>query len=426
MKEKILIVIALLVLLVSVNAITAFDAVNFVKSENHFLLDGETIEQPYNPLSVGTTKFWVIPVTSNDLIVTYFVINYDEKSFSDEKIKSREAISTAYFLRELINLRERFSESQSNEWIVSAKHSTAFNSLKQTISNEIFELNLIQSDMNSSSINSKVTKVQSRLNSMNSQSEKTAKAIDTALQEESDFISNPSKEKKEALESSYENVFTEIKGIMNELTDYSSAVNELKEAISTSGNVNAAVNIQRANSPNDFLSISGYFNNAQAMETNIDSIDSGITSKADSFIKINEEREKRNHAFTVLYEKDSKIKEDTGEEYSIKELVETVSNDKNDWNDKTKIPDMKSNWNLAVRYFEQEKYELAEQSALNARKYGLMVYSVGIYVPETPELFTLENTALIVGLLIGLLIIIYVFNNKDKLIKKEEEKKYEF
>jgi hypothetical protein len=423
--KKIMFLTGLMILIISVNAISSYDAINFLKNENNYLLEQETPEEPVNPIEINESKYWVIPITINDSILTFFVIEFNEKKLSEKKTDARKAISTAFFLRELIKLRERFSDSTNNEWIISSKHLTSFNSLNQIISNEVFELNLIKTEMNSSEITSKVIKVQNELNLINSITINSAEAINSALTKENGFISNPSEKTKNELIQEYELVFNEIKSLMNKVTDYALAVNELKQSISLSSHPNAAVNIQRANSPTSFLNISNYFNDSEAMKSNIESINSDILLKVDSFMQINESREKRNNTFSILYYEDLEIKNKTGKNYSIKQLTEIVLTENNIWNDALKLQDVENNWKQAEKYFSQEKYELAEQSALRAKKDAIQIFNSGIYTPKKQELLSIENTAIAVGILIALLAVIYIANNKEKFFKKEEGNKNE-
>ncbi len=428
--KKIITIITLLLLFSNVFAISSFEAINFVKNENHFLLEGETLEQPYNPIKISEKQYWVIPITSNELIVTFFVIEHNEKKLSENKIDSRKAISTAFFLRELIKLRERFSNSPNNEWIISSKKVTEFNSLKQTISNEVFELNLIKTEMNSNEINSKIIKVQNKLESMNTQTTIVSQAIESATQKETEFISNPSEELKEKLIKDYETVFKELEKLMNLLTEYISTVNELKQTISTSNYENAAINIKRADSPKEFLNISKNYSDAESLNSNIETINSNNSLKVDSFLKINELRKKRNKAFNVLYEEDLTINKKTNQNleknYSIKEFVELVLNtEKYPWKNQSRIQKISTSWKQAEKYFKQEKYELAEQNALKARNDAIKTFNEGLIEEEKENLLNLKNTSILVGVLIILLIIIYVFNNREKFFKKIEEEENE-
>ncbi|MFH1588254.1 MAG: hypothetical protein ABIA76_02885 [Candidatus Diapherotrites archaeon] len=423
-KETIIILlISALLVLPNVTAITALDAVKYVNEENDFLLSGETVEQPVSPITVEKEDFWAVPVIYNETISTYFVLETDAKKISESEIKNRQAVSISHFLRELIGLRQRFSESLSNEWIVSSNVSRFFSSVTQVIDNEFFEMNLIDTEMDSTEITAKISLVKQKLSLLSSKSTLISNAITETIQMENDFIIQPSDEKMNALLESLKEIFAEIDELNSIIPQYSAKVNELKQVISLSGHENAAAMIKYANSPDEFTSLNKYINDADTMKQNIDSIQLSISGKVDTFLEIMDSRIQRNELLKLINNEDSEIEKKLGEKSSITKLINTILDEKNKgkWKKFTEAEQAEANWIKANRYLEEEKFTLAKEYYLKARDKAIEAFQGGQNAPPKETQLTEELVIQMVIVLIVLLAVIYVFNNRQKFFPKEEE-----
>jgi hypothetical protein len=420
---KKIILLALLLLTPLVFSISSTDALKFIEEENNFLAERETLEKPINPIEHRAERYWVFPVVFGEETRGYLTVLYNEKKLLENDVINRELIRTTHFLRELINERKRFSESPANEWIVTTIQASTLKTLSNTAKNKAFELNIVEADIGTPQASTQINIIKNKLSFLEKKIDEAAQAIEYAAEKEALFLHTPNTSGPDEIRKEFETVFESVNSVEIALQDYLISVNVLKDLISRSGHQNAPMLLRQVDVPSDFFSaINSMAKNARTMKANLDSVYSRISQTVDHFLDFGKKRIKRNTTHSILYETDPAIQTQTGNPFSIKKLMEEITKTEHTpyWKNREALAEAQNSWERAERQFREENYELAQRTALDARRNALMVVEEG-YTESKP----IDNTIFIyiAIALVLILIAIYAYNNREKIIIKEPEKK---
>lgn len=428
MNNKIALLIAVLSIATFVYAISAGDAVNFVTEENHFLYPTEDFEQPIVQITHNEEGYWVIPVLSVDNPVTFFAVKVDTKELESSRVKNRELFKTAYILREFLESKQAVSADPQLDWIITSSYSRVFSNLGRFLSDEIFELNTIDTEMNDPTVSNDISNLNRMLVSMSLKCTSVSTEMDGALLFESSFTSSPNTNQTENLREEYSDVFSILYDLEEEALSYRTEIDKLKQSISTS-DLDASTKthlINLADPPENFNNIGNYVLDAVQLEEAIDAVYSNAQADIDSFLDEYENRLERSDAYEVLYGENDFLSNKTDGSFTIlKSARDYILNKDNRqyWKNQSKVNSLESNWNRAERYFNERNYVDTVEYANKAINDVVDVYKGGLIDTEPEPLLSTELIIQIVILLIALLVLIYIWNNREKIVRiiKPEE-----
>ena len=415
-----------------VTAISANDAVGYVVRDGHYLLTGETHQVPISPTTYDSKKYWVIPVVSGEDIITYFPVKNEKAELQTHRPTNRELFKTADILREFNVEKEKISKSQTTDWFFTNFYVLVFNELSTDFSNEIFELNIIDTTLNDKEVSAQISKIKPLATAISQKSNDISQKINAAAMAESDFFSAPTPEKADSLQNSFNDVFDSILELNSLALDYRDRVTPLKQAISVLDADAAAKEhtIKLSSPPTSFNNIGKYATSSIELSQGIKAIYSNVSSRSDALLNEFESRIKRNDAFDVLYGENEKLKSATNSEIvQIQKGVETILSEDNRpyWKNQELIKTLDSKWSQAQRAFNSRDYDSSILLAGKVIDDIVAIYNQGFTETQPKPIISQDLLfQLIVGLVV-LLALLFIYSRRDKIINfgKETEQEVE-
>ncbi len=417
-NKKPLILIALfLSVSFAYGAISSGDAINFVKSENHFLYENE--ESHIARITHDEINYWVIRVYLEESPTTFLPVKATAKELVLNKPTNRELFKTADLLWEFTNLKNTYS-AQNREWVINSSISNSFQKLGRFLSDEIFDLETIDSDLEDTDASAHINSMNSMLVSMALKVTSISQEIDEALALESLFVLEPDTSQREQLKEEFEDVFSLLDNLDSEAIDYRAKISELKQIIANSDleAQNKSTLITMADPPQEFNSIGNYNQSAIGLSDSIDAIYAAISSRIDSLLDEFEKRIKRNQAYEILYEENSSLRTRTdGDFITLRSAADYILGEENKpyWKNKTRLKKLEDNWRKARNYFNENNYDSAIEYGNKAIDDVVIIYKDGVIDIEQPPIIPTELIMQIVIILIILLISIYAWNKREKI-----------
>src|SRR3989344_4757043 len=424
---------AILLLLASpVQAISANDAVGFVVRDSHYLLEAENHQVPVSPTTYAAKKCWVIPIVSGDEIITYFPVKNEKAELLTHRPTNRELFKTADILRELNAEKEKISKGQTTEWFFTNYYVLVFNELSTDFSNEIFELNIIDTTLDDKDVTSQISKIKPLVTTISQKSNDISQKINAAAIAESDFFSAPTPEKADSIKNDFTGVFDAILELNTLALDYRDRVGPLKQIISVSDADAAAKEhtIKLSSPPTSFNNIGKYATSSIELSQDIETIYSNVSSRSDSLLNEFESRIKRNSAFLALYGENEKLKTATGGEITqIQKGVETILSKDNRpyWKNQELIKTLDSKWGQAQRAFNSRDYDSSVLLAGKVVDDIASIYKQGFTENQASPLISQDLLFQIIVGLVVLLVLLFIYSRRDKILSlgKEQEKEVE-
>ena len=404
------------------NSISANNAVSFVTQENHFLFEDEDYQLPVVEITHEGKKYWVIPILSGNTLVTFFPVKSEAKELSLSKPLNRQLFKTADTLRSLSVEKERISKNQQVDWLFASNYVLIFEELSRGLENEIFEMNIIESTLNNADVSSQVNRMNSSLSAMSLKSGGLTQSITEAIAAEAAFASAPDALSAAKLKDEFDDAFEELFSLNADALSYRDEIQKLKQLISVS-DADAATKdylVSLADPPAEFNNIGRYVTNALSLQQAINGMYANVDSRADSLLAEFESRVERDKAFRLLYSENTSISRRTeGEFSSLQQIVNFILDENNRpyWKNKELISAMESKWSQAVRNFNERNYALAETFAEKAADDAVAIFNQGFIEAAQPPLLPQELIFQLVIALLALLAILYLYNNRGKIIK---------
>ncbi|AJF59600.1 MAG: hypothetical protein QT03_C0001G0090 [archaeon GW2011_AR10] len=421
-KKTLFLAVLLLFFPIYANSISANNAVSFVTQENHFLFEDEDYQLPVVEITHEGKKYWVIPILSGNTLVTFFPVKSEAKELSLSKPLNRQLFKTADTLRSLSVEKERISKNQQVDWLFASNYVLIFEELSRGLENEIFEMNIIESTLNNADVSSQVNRMNSSLSAMSLKSGGLTQSITEAIAAEAAFASAPDALSAAKLKDEFDDAFEELFSLNADALSYRDEIQKLKQLISVS-DADAATKdylVSLADPPAEFNNIGRYVTNALSLQQAINGMYANVDSRADSLLAEFESRVERDKAFRLLYSENTSISRRTeGEFSSLQQIVNFILDENNRpyWKNKELISAMESKWSQAVRNFNERNYALAETFAEKAADDAVAIFNQGFIEAAQPPLLPQELIFQLVIALLALLAILYLYNNRGKIIK---------
>ncbi|HLC93046.1 MAG TPA: hypothetical protein VJH23_05050 [archaeon] len=423
------IILALLVLLfpLAASAISSNDAVNFIVNTNHFLYDAETYTPPNVSVHYGESDYWVIPITAGKDIVTYFPVNSKTGTLSVSKADNRALFTLANNLRELQLIKESITPNSGIDWIFTQKYQTVFSEMSLQISDEIYQLNTVETALKGKGITADLGGMKAQLLSMSATSSSIAKKIADSSQSENDFATKPSEETFSEMNDSFKGVFDSINSLNSTFLSYNSQRNKLKQQISIAdleaqekSQLSAILDI-----PPSLQSLGNYNINSQQISEKLNSSLQETSLRMDSLLDEFSNRMLKNDVYDLIYADNEKIKKDTPFN-SLSEARSGILSEQQRslWENQTKVNQLEQDYSRALKFYGEKNFESANTYAATAIDDAIAVYKRGQKPPVAGPAISQDFLFQAAGILVVLLALLYVFNNRGKIkgaITKEPE-----
>ncbi len=417
MNTGVLIAVLLLLCALGVYGISGNDAVNYIVNANHFLYDAETYTPPNVSIHFGEFDYWVVPITAGKDVVTYFPVNSRTGVLSVNKSDNRSLFTLADSLREIQLIKESITPNSGIEWVFTQKYQTIFSETSLQVSDEIYQLNTVQTALKQNNIDADLGAMKGQLTSMSSSASSIAKKIADASQSENDFATKPSQQTLDAMNSSFENVFTSVFSLNSTFLSYNSQRNKLKQQISIA-EIDAQQKAQLSailNPPPSLEALGNYNINAQQISEKLGSAFQQTGLRMDSLLDEFANRQLKNEVYGIIYGENEKIKKDTPF-LSLSEAKNSMlSKEKRAlWENQAKTNQLDQDYSRSLKYYDSKDFVNAKTYATNAIDDAIAVYKKGekpaVAAPPVSQGFLFQ----LAGVLIVLRVLLYVFNNRVK------------
>jgi len=427
MKSAILALFIALLLPAAAFAISGNDAVNFVVNSNHFLYEGETYTPPNVSIGYSDATYWVVPITAGKDIVTYFPVDAKTGALSLNKPDNRGIFTLANNLRELQLIKESITPNSGIEWIFTQKYQTIFSEMSLQISDETYQLNTVETELKKQGMSANLSSMKAQLASMSSSSLSISRKIAAASQAENDFAAKPSNETFSSMTDSFDDVFSSISSLNSTFLSYNSARNMLKQQISVA-DMDASQKAQLSailDIPPSLQSLGNYNINAAQINEKIDSAFNQTGTRMDSLLDEYNNRLLKNEVYNLMYSENDKIKKDTPFLSLSEAKIAILSKEKRPlWVNQTKTNQLEQDYSRALKYYDEKNFSQSKAYALSAIDDAIAVYKKGELPPVAPPGISQDFLFQVAAILVVLLVILYIFNNRGKLkgmVSKEAE-----
>ncbi len=409
---------ALLFILGFVFPFSSNDAVNMVVNANYYLYDGETYTPPNVPIEYNESAYWVVPITSGNNIVTYFPIEDKSGELSSSRGANRGLFDTAEKLRELQFLKNSISSNPGVDWIFSQKYQTIFNEMSSQIEGEVFQLNTVETTLDSEGVSVNVSSLKNELKILAQDALDISEKIADASNKESKFVNSPSPDLFSELNFSFNEVFSMILEMNDKSIEYQSNVDKLKLLISNE-DIEAQTKAQLFSileSPAGLKSLRNYNLDAIQIQESFDSVLKAVSLRQDSILDELDKRVAKDKVHKLLYDENDAIKEETNFT-TLSELHSYILSEQNIslWESQSKVNSFEQNYSRAVNFYEKRDFEKAENYANESISDALGVIRKGMKEIDNTPVFDQNLLFMVAGLLTVILILLYLFNNRGKL-----------
>ena len=424
MNYRVFLAVFLLFNALGIQAISSNDAVNYIANSNHFLYDSEVYAPPNVTIEYNEVEFWVIPITAGNTIITYFPVEVKSGELSSSKSTNRALFKIADELKTIQALKASISSNPSVDWIFTQKYQTIFNEMSLQLNDEVFQLNTVETTLNNEGVKVSLTSLRKDLGDLSSDSLDISELISIASSKENDFITKPSQLAFDEMELSFNSVFDAISLLNDNSLSYQSSIDKLKQQISVA-NIDAQTKSQLFSVievPQGLQALRNYNLDATQVKETFESSLSTSNLSRDSLLGELSTRVLKNDVYKIIYSENEKIQKDTKFD-SLFEAQQTIlsSEFKSTWDNQTKVKLLEENYSRALKYYDERNFEKAGEYAELAISNVSSVIAKGQVEPVISPLFSQDFLFTVVGLLVLLLIVLFLFNNKDKLNKGNNE-----
>ncbi|MCR4335406.1 MAG: hypothetical protein NUV57_02610 [archaeon] len=430
MKFRVFLVVFALLSASLTFAISSNDAVNLVANSNHFLYNDETYTPPNVTMETNDKEYWVVPLTAGNTVITYFAVEAESGELSFSRAVNRDLFGVAENLRELQKLKASISSNPGVDWVFTQKYQTIFNEMALELNDEIFQVNTVETTLNSENFPVNLTSLKNELQRMASDASEISGKISNASQTENDFVTKPSEESFTKMNNSYDEVFDSIASLNDASLSYKSNVDKLKNDISLA-NLDAQTKSQLfsiLDLPQGSQALRNYNLDASQINESFDSALFTSSLRRDSLLDELDNRIAKDEVYNVIYGDNAKIIEETDSKFSS--LFELqgyilVPDNKSFWDNQSKVRELEQDYSRAIKLESERNFENAKGYALTAIAAALVVYKKGFKEVAPSSGISQDFLFSIAGLLVIILIILYLINNrgkiKDMITEKPEE-----
>lgn len=406
-------------------SISGSDAVNLVVNSNHFLYEAETYTPPNITIKFEGENYWVVPLTAGSTVVTYFPVDAESGELTASRQVNRGLFQVADNLRSLLLLKSSLKPGSGVEWIFSQKYETIFGEMSLQLSDEVFQLNTVETTLKKEGVEVEVSPLKAQLAKMASDSSLVAKKISVAAKAENDFSTKPSPEGFSETKGYFDDVFSSISSLNDTSLSYKSGLDRLKQQISVA-NTDAQTKSQLFSileMPEGLQRLRNYNLDATQIKESINSALLSSSLGIDSLLEEFDKRMLKNEVYDLLYSDNARLKKETGFSSLQDAKLGILSPEARvSWESQPKVRALEQNHARAVKFYDERNFSQARKFALESIDDAVAVHKAGRKKQVLPPLVSQDFLFQAAGILIALLVILYIVNNRGKikgLVSKE-------
>ncbi|MFH1256435.1 MAG: hypothetical protein V1494_04015 [Candidatus Diapherotrites archaeon] len=429
MIKKILIAFFLLLFLAETFAfVSSQEAIDYVVGKNY--LDTAAKETPeISPnvkISNNKIDYWVITILSGDTPTGFIAV----KDAQPPEVPVQQTINKPLFetdlaLRNIVKIRSEFTSQ--GQWFFTFSNATFLSDFARILDNEKIHLSTIESEL-TGPISPSISSMQARVAELESLSVETADKVNDAINFEGKYLKAPTTEDLSKLKKSYYDAFDALDSLKEKAIDYDGEVQKLKNAL-TQLDIDADKKgylISLASPPEDLYTIT---KKSSLANNNRQSLDSAFNISLEAIINFAENislRIDRSNAYELLYRDNKDVKQATSSKFlSLSALAAHMLQKENAdlWVNQDKVAALSTNWGKAESYFRENDYAKAEEYGKKALSNATDAYKDGFNQPYNPPVFSTDLLLQIAAVLAGILALLFVWRNRDKIISQGGDEK---
>lgn len=403
------------------------EAIDFVSLKNNFLFDGETPEiLPNAQIEYARQKYWVVSIVSgNSLNALIPVTAGTTAEIARTASEKRELTRAAFVLRSYTLLKD--SLAKQDQWVFSTVNSRFLQQLAGELNDERFDLATARSELKQyPEIQGGMDLVQEKLDSLKTSIEVASKKTSVIVELESTYFNQPDINSLGNLKQEFDDAtksFGNMRGLLN---GYLSELDKVKQAVAQTtlsiDTKRSLANLLAA--PLRLQRLPSMIASAALFEEKLQEIFDSALARMYTLLANLDTRIERNTAFQLLFGSNQELIGKTKGEYStLKGIVEGIFSPQLEslWKEQSELAKLREDWKKAQAYYNSGDYSLAAQFAKSSANSAIRVYRAG-FREQQPEQGS--NTALLINgiiFLVLLLIILYAFRNRKKLLSLVSE-----
>jgi len=357
-------------------------------------------------------------VTSGSDVITYFPVSSETGLLSDSRAVNRGLFEVADNLRELQLLKSSLSAGTGVEWLFTQKYQTIFNETALNLNDGIFSLNTVETTLKDNHVEGDVSGLRSSLRQMSLSSSELSAKISEAYSAENSFVTAPSEDNLSAMKGSYAKVFDLISALNSSSLAYQTGLTKLKNAISVSS-LDAQTKSQLEpllRLPQGLGALRNYNLGATQLKQALDARFSSSSLRIDSLLEQLDERIAKNNVHRLIYTSNATLAKETGfDSLSKAQATILAPENKGLWENQPKVNELESDYKNAADYYSKRQFAQAQKSAVRAIDDAVSVYKKGRKTAPTASTDISRDLLFkAAGILLVLLAILYVVNNRKK------------
>ena len=327
-------------------------------------------------------------------------------SLSISRAVNRGLFETAEQLREMQLLKNSVSSNSGVDWIFTKKYETIFNETSLQLSDEVFQLNTVETTLSSAGLLVNVSGLKSQLVSMSGQASSVSEKINSASAAENSFFISPSAQAFNEMNSSFGGVFSMISALNDSSLSYQSNVDKLKQQISVSDKIDAQTKSQIfgvLEVPQGLQALRNYNLDSTQISESISSVLEAVSLRQDSVLSEFDSRLLKNDVYALLYgENPDLVKGSSFSSLYSAQAAILAEENRGLWKDQAKVRDLEQNYSRALKLYNEKSFSESKKYAQQAVANAVSVEKQGKNEGLPPEP----------------VVLLYALNNRDKLSKK--------
>ncbi|MDO8428508.1 MAG: hypothetical protein Q7S92_04825 [Candidatus Diapherotrites archaeon] len=400
-------------------SVAAYEPLLYLQSRPSLVNSGEQFGQ-YAVIALSASSYYVVQVHSGLTLSGLIALKTNKEELEQGEVSLRKLFRTSVFILEYSSFKEKLKTSNPQAWFMSEFRIAG--NLADFLENEKTELNIISSTLNSNQVSVIVAGLKLQLDQLISETQSLSSFMQTANQNEAEFLQNLEAEKESMLLSDLDSVFEAVLQLDDSAREYSSQLSQLKALIATA---DTDVDTKRslsgaADLPRDFTqNIGAWASVVPSLQSSLDQVQSKANTQADVFVQGMAVRLKREKAFNDQFAEDMQLKNKAGENFaSLKQAVDVIlsSSNRSLWKEQVRVNQLADNWAKAQSFFSTADYLKASEYAVKGKQDVVFIVQSG-FMDSANSKDAINYGLLISGavVILVMLILVIFFRNRKKL-----------
>jgi hypothetical protein len=422
--RQIIPLLLLLLIAVTVFALSTDEAIAVVTTKNNYLMNGESANAIKNPITYNNQKYIMVAAQKGDSVTCYIPVKVLDGNIATKDIEVRETVKTAIIYTKMLQLKDSTTPA---DWLLSYSAKNKFFGLQNdfsqmvgsvlTVKTELDKLGIIATDLSKTA-----TETKTQLETIATASKDLADEIDLGMQKETNYFSTPDASQNASYQIAYTKLFSAIDDYRTKWGALQTNITKLNQGIGALQTNQLTIDQKRSlqallSTPTSTRSLDSFFGTTDQIRTLIErAFDSA--KESDTLASTLTTRRAKSEAWLVLYGPNPAMQKLDQSFTTLEATANAILSTENidQWSDTDSVTALKSNWNAAVARFNNLEYDKAKEYANKAQNNAKQVMLAGAKKTEDTV-----NQDLVIKVIVGLVIIlIIVFAYENFIVKKKK------